>query len=84
MAKVIAEEWGRPVRAEKRSIDEWKLWATANNWNPWAVEAYAKMCHHYDEHGYAGGNPLVLSAILGRPPGGYRAFVKRFLAQQKV
>ena len=56
----------------------------AQNWNPWAIEAYAKMCHHYDEHGYAGGNPLVLSAVLGRAPGGYRAFIKRFLAAQKV
>jgi hypothetical protein len=83
MAAVIAQEWGKPVRAEKRSLDEWKAWAEANSWNPWAIEAYAKMCHHYDEHGYAGGNPLVLSAILGRAPGDYRAFIKRFLAQQK-
>lgn len=84
MANVISEESGKPVRAEKRPIDDWKAWAKAANWNSWAIEAYAKMCHHYDEHGYAGGNPLVLSAILGRPPRGYRAFVKRFLAQQKA
>jgi uncharacterized protein YbjT (DUF2867 family) len=84
MASVIAQEWGKPVRAEKRSLDDWKSWAKAQNWSPWSIQAYAKMCHHYDEHGYAGGNPLVLQAILGRAPGGYRAFIKRFLAQQKA
>jgi uncharacterized protein YbjT (DUF2867 family) len=84
MASVIADEWGKPVRAEKRSLDEWRSWAKGQNWSPWSIEAYAKMCRHYDEHGYAGGNPLVLSAILGRVPGGYRAFIKRFLASQKA
>jgi len=39
-----------------------------------------KMCRHYDAHGYAGGNPLVLQAILGRPPGNYRHFAKKFVA----
>jgi len=84
MAAVVADEWGRPVRAEKRSLDEWTGWAKAHNWKPWAIQAYQKMCRHYDAHGYAGGNPLVLSAILGRPPGSFRAFVKRFLAEQKA
>ena len=82
MAAIITEEWGKPIRADKQSLEDWKVWATGRGWKPWSMEAYMKMCRHYDAHGYAGGNPLVLSAILGRAPGGYRAFVKRFLAQQ--
>jgi uncharacterized protein YbjT (DUF2867 family) len=82
MAAILSEEWGRPVRAEKQSLEDWKAWATARGWKPWSIAAYMKMCRHYDAHGYAGGNPVVLSAILDRPPGGYRDFVKRFLAQQ--
>jgi uncharacterized protein YbjT (DUF2867 family) len=82
MAAIITAEWGRPIRADKQSLEDWKVWATGRGWKPWSMEAYMKMCRHYDAHGYAGGNPLVLSAILGHAPGGYRAFVKRFLAQQ--
>jgi hypothetical protein len=38
------------------------------------------MSNHYDTYGYPGGNPLVLRAILGREPGNYREFAKRFIA----
>lgn len=82
MAAIITEEWGKPVRADKQSLEDWKVWAVGRGWKPWSIDAYMKMCRHYDAHGYAGGNPVVLSAILGRAPGGYRAFVKRFLASQ--
>jgi uncharacterized protein YbjT (DUF2867 family) len=82
MAAIISEAWGKPIRADKQSLDDWKAWAAGRGWKPWSIEAYMKMCRHYDAHGYAGGNPVVLSAILGRAPGGYRAFVKRFLAEQ--
>jgi uncharacterized protein YbjT (DUF2867 family) len=81
MAAILSEEAGRPIRAEKQSLEDWKAWATGRGWKPWSMEAYMKMCRHYDAHGYAGGNPLVLTAILGRPPGSYRTFAKRFIAQ---
>jgi uncharacterized protein YbjT (DUF2867 family) len=84
MAAILSEEWGQPVRAEKRSLDDWAAWATTHGWKPWPMQAYMKMCRHYDAHGYAGGNPLVLSLLLGRPPGGYRAFVRRFVAAQQA
>ena len=79
MAAIIAEELGRPVSATRRDLAEWRNWAQANGWTPWAVETFAAMCTHYDRHGYAGGNPLVLEAILGRPATSYRDFVRRFL-----
>jgi uncharacterized protein YbjT (DUF2867 family) len=83
-AALLSEAWGRPIRAEKRGFDDWAAWAAARNWSPWAIQAYLKMCRHYDAHGYAGGNPLALAAILGRAPGDYRAFARRFIAAQKA
>lgn len=81
MAAVLSEEWGKPVRAVARDQAEWAQWAAAHGWKPWSIETYLKMCRHYDAHGYPGGNPLVLSTILGRAPGGFRSFVRRFLAE---
>ena len=83
MAALISELSGRTVTAVKRDIEEWTGWAKANGWQPWSIEAYRKMCAHYDAHGYPGGNPVVLGTILGRAPGTYRAFLQRFLAEQK-
>lgn len=31
-------------------------------------DGFARMMAHYDEHGFPGGNALVLRAILGREP----------------
>ena len=81
MAAVFAQVLGRPVRGEKRPLEEWKEWAAGRGWAPWSIEAYAKMCNHYDAHGYPGGNALALRAILGREPTGYRAFAERFAGE---
>ena len=81
MAAIFSEILGRKVTAQKRSLDDWKAWAAERGWAPWSIEAYAKMCNHYDEYGYPGGNALALRAILGREPTGYRAFAERFAAE---
>ncbi len=82
MAAIIGEEWGKPVRAIARDQAEWTQWARQHGWKPWSIEAYLKMCRHYDAHGYPGGNSLVLAMILGRKPGGFRSFLRRFLAAE--
>jgi hypothetical protein len=83
MAGVVGELLGRTVTAVKRDVEEWAGWARNNGWQPWSIEAYRKMCAHYDAHGYPGGNPVVLTTILGRAPGTFRAFAQRFIAEQK-
>jgi uncharacterized protein YbjT (DUF2867 family) len=83
MAGVVGELLGRTVTAVKRDVEEWAGWARNNGWQPWSIEAYRKMCAHYDAHGYPGGNPVVLATILGRAPGTFRAFAQRFIAEQK-
>ncbi len=81
MAKIWSQVLGRDVAAEKRSLDDWQVWARGRGWAEWSIAAYVEMCDHYDAHGYPGGNPLVLGTILGREPGGYRAFADRFAAE---
>lgn len=82
MAEILAGALGRPVRAEKRSLEKWDSWARERGWAEWSITAYKKMCNHYDAHGYPGGNPLVLRTILGREPTGYESFAARFVKEQ--
>jgi len=84
MAAILSEEWGHPVRAVKRDAAEWAGWAREHGWKPWSIDAYLKMCRHYDAHGYPGGNALALAAILGRAPGTFRAFARRLLVDEAV
>lgn len=81
MAAHLSEALGRPVVAKERDLEEWKAWAKERGWKPWSIAAYAKMCEHYDQHGYPGGNALVLETILGRKPTDYRAFARRFVKE---
>lgn len=81
MAAVFSDVLGRPVNAVERDIGEWESWARERGWAEWSIETYKHMCAHYDAHGYPGGNPLVLRTILGREPGGYRAFAERLAAE---
>ena len=80
MAAIFSEVLGWEVTAQKRSLEDWRSWAAERGWAKWSIEAYARMCDHYDAHGYPGGNALALRAILGREPTGYRAFAERFAA----
>jgi hypothetical protein len=54
--------------------------ARTQGWKDYAAESFKKMCDHYDKYGFPGGNPLVLTSILGRSPTDYRSFVKRMIA----
>lgn len=81
MAAIFSEVLGQEVTAQKRSLEDWRSWAAERGWAKWSIEAYARMCDHYDAHGYPGGNALALRAILGREPTGYRAFAARFAAE---
>lgn len=80
MAAVISEELGRPVHVKALDENQRKVFAGSLGWKNYASEAFLRMCRHYDDHGFPGGNPLVLTAILGRPPGTYRGFIRRLIA----
>ncbi len=80
MAAILSEYLGKPIQAVRRDLGEWEIWARERGWSEWGIDTYIKMSNHYDTHGYPGGNLLVLRTILGREPGSYRDFAKRFVA----
>lgn len=42
-----------------------------------------RMFSEYDRHGFHGGNPLVLEAVLGRPPRSLAAFVQELVSARR-
>ena len=80
MAAILSDFLGKAIQAVQRDLGEWEIWARERNWSSWGIDTYLKMANHYDTHGYPGGNPLVLRTILGRDPGNYRDFARRFIA----
>ena len=59
LAQLIGDALGRPVRAETMPVPR-----TGDG----VDEGLNAMITHYDRHGFHGGNPLVLTALLGREP----------------
>lgn len=66
MAEMASEALGRTVVADELSPQEW----ASNSGMPEGPmrDGLVRMMTHYDEHGFPGGNALVLRAILGRDP----------------
>jgi uncharacterized protein YbjT (DUF2867 family) len=80
MAEIISEELHRPIKVIPLDEKARESFAITQGWKGYASEAFAKMCRHYDEYGFPGGNPFVLTSILGRSSNGFRSFVKSLIA----
>lgn len=50
--------------------------------HPYLQDGLRRMMAFYDQHGFPGGNSLVLSSILERPPTDYETFFQRFVNEQ--
>ncbi|WP_314174792.1 NmrA family NAD(P)-binding protein [Streptomyces winkii] len=70
MAQMISEELGRPVEAVETPL---RQWAERLPQGP-ERDGLTRMFAHYDEHGFPGGNALVLRAVLGREPRSLSAY----------
>lgn len=66
MAEMASKALGRTIEAGEISPGEW----ASNSPMPEGPlrDGLARMMAHYDEHGFPGGDALVLRAILGREP----------------
>jgi uncharacterized protein YbjT (DUF2867 family) len=64
LAAMISAELGRRIVAQETPREQW---ASRLPEGPMR-DGLARMLAHYDAHGFAGGNALVLRAILGREP----------------
>lgn len=66
MARMASEALGRTVEAGELSP---RGWASSSGMTEGPLrDGLTRMMTHYDEHGFPGGNALVLRAILGREP----------------
>ena len=79
LAALMSEATGRPIEAGEIAPAEWAKTAPIP---PGPMrDGLVAMNTAYDEHGFAGGNGLVLRAILGREPRTLRQFFQE-LAQR--
>lgn len=78
MAEIFGRKLKRAVRAEKETIQDWKL--RAGNIGEYAVENLAKMFDYYDQWGLPG-NPNTLRWLLKREPTSFDAFVQQILKE---
>jgi NAD(P)H dehydrogenase (quinone) len=67
VAQMLSEWLGRPVQAMAESIEDWKARARAAGMGDYQRQTLAKMFRYYAQHGL-GGNPKVLTCLLGRSP----------------
>jgi uncharacterized protein YbjT (DUF2867 family) len=64
MAAMISEELRHPIEAEETPLRQWASQLPAGP----VRDGLTRLMAHYHQHGFAGGNALVLRAILGREP----------------
>lgn len=75
IAAILAQQLGRPVVAEKVSIETWNSRARNSGMGEYQVNTLVKMFNYYEKFGFWG-NPQVLSWLLNRPPTSFESFVK--------
>lgn len=78
MARILTQMLARPVRAEAKSMQQFRQEAEAASVPAGRIETICLMNAHYDAHGLIG-NPNVLRWILGRQPNDFAEFVRREL-----
>ena len=76
IAAILAQQLGRPVRAEVVPLETWERRARASGLGDYQVETLVKMFRYYARYGFWG-NPRVLGWLLRRPPVNFAAFVAR-------
>jgi NAD(P)H dehydrogenase (quinone) len=82
VAAALSRHLGRPVRAERMSLETWRQQAHAAELGRYRIETLTKMFQYYDRYGFWG-NPRVLTWLLGRPPTSFEDFVKRTMQQPR-
>lgn len=81
VAAILSQQLGRPVQAETMSLEAWEEGVRIAGLGDYQVETLIKMFRYYERYGF-GGNPHILTWLLGRPPATLADFVKRTAQQQ--
>jgi uncharacterized protein YbjT (DUF2867 family) len=83
LATILSQSLGRPVRAETVPLEEWKRQAHAEGLSDYQVETLIKMFRYYECYGF-GGNPNILTWLLGRPPTTFATFAQQAAHEMQV
>jgi uncharacterized protein YbjT (DUF2867 family) len=78
MAAMVSDVLGRPVSAVATPLHEFASALPEGAQR----DGLTRMMAHYDRHGFAGGNALVLQAILGREPRSLLDYFRELAASQ--
>jgi uncharacterized protein YbjT (DUF2867 family) len=78
VARLLTKLLGRPIRAEKKPLEDVLKAGAAAGMPPERIETIRNMNAHYDAHGLIG-NSNVLRWILGRDPNRFDDFLSREL-----
>jgi uncharacterized protein YbjT (DUF2867 family) len=81
VAAILSQKVNQPVRVAVTPLKEWEVPARASGLEDYQVEALVKMFRYYTRYGF-GGNPRVLSWLLGRSPTTFAAFVERTVQER--
>ncbi|MEJ2513331.1 MAG: NmrA family NAD(P)-binding protein [Anaerolineales bacterium] len=79
ITEMLSQAFNRPVELVQESIPEWRQRAHSSGMTAYAIETWAKMFEHYDQHGFLG-NPTTLEHLLQRPPTALAAFLERTIS----
>ena len=81
IAAVLAQQIGRPVRAEAIDRIQWAENAHRGGQSAAAVDTLRRMFEYYERYGFYG-NPAVLRTLLGREPAAFAQVVARQVTGQ--
>ena len=81
IAAALGHALGRTVRAEAVPPRKWAKEARAAGLDDRRLETLLAMFRYYESFGLAGA-PLVLEALLGRPPIGFEGYVARLVSER--
>ena len=81
VAATLATELKRPVHAEAVDKASWEQSARKAGLSAYAIATLLKMFDYYERYGF-GGNPRILTDLLGRAPTSFAAFIQRTLQFQ--
>lgn len=73
IAAALSVATGRPIRAQQTPWDQLGPERRGMG-NPYSEEGFKRLAAYYNQHGFRGGNSLVLDTILGRTPNGFPDF----------
>lgn len=82
IASLFADRLGHPVEARREEFDHWADQAGMPAGE--LRDGLKRMNEHYDQHGFHGGNSLVLETILGRAPRTVGAYVSELVENDRT